>query len=77
MTLVKKLIVKSNLFIDANKEINSKNPKFKIGDIVRISKWKTLFTKVTLQIGNSNQEKGDKFYVKWKGYNNSFNSWID
>ena len=57
MTLVKKLIVKSNLFIDANKEINSKNPKFKIGDIVRISKWKTLFTKVTLQIGNSNQEK--------------------
>ena len=22
-------------------------------------------------------EKGDKRYVKWKGYNNSFNSWID
>ena len=21
--------------------------------------------------------KGDKSYVKWKGYNNSFNSWID
>ena len=21
--------------------------------------------------------KGDKFYVKWKGYDNSFNSWID
>ena len=21
--------------------------------------------------------KGDKLYVKWKGYNNSFNSWID
>ena len=20
---------------------------------------------------------GDKLYVKWKGYNNSFNSWID
>ena len=21
--------------------------------------------------------KGDKLYVKWKGCNNSFNSWID
>ena len=21
--------------------------------------------------------KGDKLYVKWKGYNNWFNSWID
>ena len=21
--------------------------------------------------------KGDKSHVKWKGYNNSFNSWID
>ena len=20
---------------------------------------------------------GEKLYVKWKGYNNSFNSWID
>ena len=23
------------------------------------------------------KKKGDKFYVKWKGYDNSFNSWID
>ena len=23
------------------------------------------------------KRKGDKFYVKWKGYDNSFNSWID
>ena len=23
------------------------------------------------------KRKGNKFYVKWKGYNNSFNSWID
>ena len=22
-------------------------------------------------------KKGDKFYVKWKGYDNSFNSWIN
>ena len=23
------------------------------------------------------KRKGDKLYVKWKGYVNSFNSWID
>ena len=23
------------------------------------------------------KKKGDKLYVKWKGYENSFNSWID
>ena len=23
------------------------------------------------------KKTGDKLYVKWKGHNNSFNSWID
>ena len=23
------------------------------------------------------ERKGNKFYVNWKGFNNSFNSWID
>ena len=23
------------------------------------------------------KRKGDKLYVKWKGYNDLFNSWID
>ena len=23
------------------------------------------------------KKKGDKLYVKWKGYDNSFNSWFD
>ena len=23
------------------------------------------------------KRKDDKFYVKWKGYNSRFNSWID
>ena len=23
------------------------------------------------------KRRGDKLYVKWKGYDNSFNSWID
>ena len=28
-------------------------------------------------IGKLIKRKGDKLYVKWKGYNSSFNSWID
>ena len=37
--------VKSNTYIDSSKEINNKDPKFKIGGIVRISKYKNIFTK--------------------------------
>ena len=36
---------KSNTYVDSSKEINNKNPKFKIGDIVRISKYKNVFAK--------------------------------
>ena len=43
--------VKSNTYIDSCKEINDKNPKFKIGDFVRISNIKVFLLKVTLQIG--------------------------
>ena len=37
--------VKSNTYINSSKEINNKDPKFKVGDIVRISKYKKIFTK--------------------------------
>ena len=38
-TIKMKLVdVKSNIYINSSKEINDKDPKFKIGDIVRISK---------------------------------------
>ena len=30
-----------------------------------------------LRIEEVVKRKGDKLYVKWKGYNKSFNSWID
>ena len=30
-----------------------------------------------LRIEKVIKRKGDKMYVKWKGYDNSFNSWID
>ena len=37
--------VKSSTYIDSSKEINHKDLKFKIGDIVRISKYKNIFAK--------------------------------
>ena len=102
-----------------------KNPKFKVGDNVRISKYKNIFAKGytpnwseevfvinkiknavpwTYAITDLNDEeitgsfyekelqktnqkefriekllkrKGHKLYVKWKGYDNCFNSWIN
>ena len=45
-TIKMKLVdVKLSTYIDSSKEINDKDPKFKIGDIVRISKYKIIFTK--------------------------------
>ena len=37
--------VKSSTYINSSKDINDENPKFKIGDIVTISKYKNIFTK--------------------------------
>ena len=46
-TVKMKLVdVKSNTSIDSNKEINDQHPKFKIGDTVRISKHKNIFSNV-------------------------------
>ena len=121
---MKPIDVKDNTYINIDKETNDKDPKFKVGDPVRISKYKKIFAKdytpnwseevfvikkvkntvpwtyvindlkgeeimgtfYEKELQNTNQEefriekvikKGDKMYVKWKGYDNSFNSWID
>ena len=37
--------VKDNTYIDYNKEVNDKDPEFKVGDHVRISKYKCIFAK--------------------------------
>ena len=122
---MKPVDVKDNTSIDFKKEVNDKNPKFKVVDHVRISKYKNIFAKGyvpnwseeifiikkikntvpwTYAINDLNGEeiigtfyenelrgtsqkgfrtekvlkkKGDKLYVKWKVYDNSFNSWID
>ena len=42
--------VKPSTYIDSSKDVNYKDPKFKIGDIVRISKIKTFLQKAIFQI---------------------------
>ena len=37
--------VQSSTYINSSKKINDKDPKFKAGDIVRISKYKNIFAK--------------------------------
>ena len=41
----------SSMYIDFNKENNKEGPKFKVGDNVRISKYKNILQKVTFPIG--------------------------
>ena len=122
---MKPVDVKSSTYIDPSYEINDEDPKLKIVNIVRISKYKNIFAKnyaqnwseevfvikkvkntlpwtyvisdlqgdeivgtfykKELQITNQKEfrvekvikRKGDKRYAEWKGYDNSFNSWVD
>ena len=122
---MKPIDVTSDSYTEYNEDSNVTKSKFKVGDHVRISKYKNIFAKgytpnwseevfVVSKIKNTvpwtyvisdlngepitgsfyekelqktSQEKfkiekvikrkGDKLYVKWKGYDNSFNSWID
>ena len=42
---MKPVDVKDDTYIDFDKEVNDKNPKFQVGDHVRISKYKYIFAK--------------------------------
>ena len=42
---MKPVDLKDNIYIDFKKEVNDKGPKFKVGDHVRISKYKNIFAK--------------------------------
>ena len=116
---MKPIDVTSDSYAECNEDSNEKDTKFKIGDHVRISKYKNIFAKgytqnwsdeifIIIKIKNTvqwtyvisdlngetidgifyekglqktNQQefiiekilkrKGDKLYVKWKGYDNS------
>ena len=53
--------------------------------ILLVKKLSVHFMKINLQKTDQKEfriekvlkKKGDKLYVKWKGYDNSFNNWID
>ena len=122
---MKPVDIKDNTYLDFKKEVNNKDPKFKVGNHVRISKYKNIFAKGYMpnwseevfiikkienavpwtyvinhlngeeiigtfyekELQKTNQKefrtekvikrKGDELYVKWKGYDNSFNNLID
>ena len=42
---MKPVDIKNNTYIDSNKEVNDKYPKFKVDDHVGISKYKNIFAK--------------------------------
>ena len=121
---MKPIDVTSDLYAEYNEDSNEKDPNFKVGDLVRISKYKCSFGKGYTQnwsedvfiiskikntvlwtyvLSDLNEEhiartfyekelqkttqekfriekvikkKDDKLYAKWKGYDDSFNSWI-
>ena len=43
--------VKDKIYIDFGREVNDNDSKFKVGDHVRISKYKNILLKAILQIG--------------------------
>ena len=59
---MKSVDVKSNTYVDSSKEVNSKDTNFKIGDIVRISKYKNIFEKD--YVPNSSEELSEIKKVK-------------
>ena len=42
---MKPIDVKNNTYHDSKKKVNNEGPKFKVGDHVRISKYKNIFSK--------------------------------
>ena len=72
---MKHVDIKSNTYINSSKEINYKHPKFKVGDIVRISKYKNVFTEC--YVPNRSQEvfmiKKVKHTVPWTYVINDLN----
>ena len=49
-TKMKPVNVKPSTYIDSSKEIDDKDPTCKVGDIVRISKYKNILEKAMFQV---------------------------
>ena len=60
------------------KKLNSEDLNRKIKKILKVKKSSECFTKKnSLELKKVIKKKGNKLHVKWKGYNSSYNSWID
>ena len=72
---MKPVDVKDNTYIDFKKEVNDKDPKFKVGDHLKISKYKNIFAKG--YIPNWSEEvfviKKVKNTVPWTNFVNDLN----
>ena len=51
-------------------------PIFVVKKVKNTVPW-TYINSLEFRIKKAIKRKGDKLYVKWKGYDISFNSWID
>ena len=60
---MKPIDIKSGSFAEYNEESNENDPKFKVGDHVRISKYKNIFAK-----GYALNWSGEIFVIKQKKY---------
>ena len=70
---MKPIDVTSDFYAEYNEDSSEKNPNFKDGDDVRISKYKNFFARgYTPNL--SEEVFVVKLYVKWKGCDNSFDS---
>ena len=85
---MKPVDVNPSMYIHFNKGNNKEGPEFKVGNHVRISKYKDIFAKSYFPIWSKKvfvipkDKKNCKKVInrkdnKWKCYDNSFNSWID
>ena len=67
---IKPIDVKGNTYINTGKEVNDKARTFYGKELPKTNQKEFRIEKII-------KKKGDKIYVKWKGYDNSFNSLID
>ena len=56
---MKPIDVKNNTYINIGKDVNDKDPKFKVDDYIRISKYKNIFAK-----GYNPNCSGEIFVIK-------------
>ena len=65
---MKPIDVINDSFVEYNEESNEKDPKFKVGDHVRISKYKNIFVKDILLTGQKKFLLLVKLIIQFRGH---------